>query len=93
MTAYHFPNDGAEAERLEIQYEILKRVLDGKNWLAPISKRRPPRQVLDIGTGTGTWCNEVGDEFPGARVTGTDLSPALMPEIANPNVEFIVDDL
>jgi metalloendopeptidase OMA1, mitochondrial len=93
LAAYHFPNDEEEAERLEYQYEILKQVMDGKSWLAPLSKKRPPRRVLDIGTGTGTWCIEFGDKFPEADVVGTDLSPTLMPNMSSPNVSFIVDDL
>jgi metalloendopeptidase OMA1, mitochondrial len=91
--AYHFPNDEAEAERLDLQYEVLKQVLDGKSHLAPLSKKRPPRRILDIGTGTGTWCIEMGDAFPGATVIGTDLSPTLMPSVSSPNVSFLVDDL
>lgn len=92
MTAYHFPNDPPEAERLNLQYAVLKGMLGQRNYLAPFSQANPPRRVLDIATGTGAWCLDMGDEFPDARITGTDLSPTIMPEFASPNVYFNVDN-
>ncbi len=47
--------------------------------------------MLDIGTGTGIWAIDFADEFPGARVIGTDLSP-IQPGFVPPNVKFYVDD-
>jgi SAM-dependent methyltransferase len=47
--------------------------------------------VLDIGTGTGIWAIEFADEFPGAVVIGTDLSP-IQPGFVPPNIKFYVDD-
>jgi SAM-dependent methyltransferase len=47
--------------------------------------------VLDIGTGTGIWAIEFADEFPGAVVIGTDLSP-IQPSFVPPNLKFYVDD-
>ena len=32
-------------------------------------------RVLDIGTGTGIWAIEMGDQYPNADIIGTDLSP------------------
>jgi methylase of polypeptide subunit release factors len=46
--------------------------MDGKLYFAPIES---PKRVLDIGTGTGIWAMDFGDEFPEAEVTGTDISP------------------
>lgn len=40
--------------------------------LAPLVK---PERVLDIGTGTGIWAIQMGDEYPESTVIGTDLSP------------------
>ena len=34
-----------------------------------------PKNMLDIGTGTGIWAMEMADRYPDATVIGTDLSP------------------
>lgn len=36
--------------------------------------------MLDVGTGTGIWCIDFGDEHPNADVLGFDLS-ATQPEL------------
>ena len=64
--------------------------MDGKLHWAPISKN--PSRILDIGTGTGIWAIEIGDEFPMADVLGNDLSP-IQPRWVPPNVRFEVDDV
>ncbi len=46
--------------------------------------------ILDIGTGTGIWANELGDLYPSASIEATDLSP--IQGAAPPNVQFIIDD-
>jgi len=90
-TAYPYPNDSDEVERLDFQYDILKILLDGRNYLAPWSQQHPPRKVFDIATGTGKWAVEMGDEFPNAHIIGIDLSP-IQPPVVPPNVEFYVED-
>ena len=56
--------------------------------LAPLSD---PREILDIGTGTGVWALEMAKKFPRAHVTGIDLSP-IQHKSDLPNVEWLVDD-
>lgn len=90
--SYYYPNDPTENERLDEQYEILKFVLGGRNYLAPLSRHNPPKRVLDIATGTGTWAIDMGDEFPEAQIVGSDLSPS-QPEYVPPNVRFFVEDM
>jgi predicted O-methyltransferase YrrM len=90
-SAYHFPNDELELDRLDSQHEILRILLDGRNYLAPLSHENPPRKILDIATGTGRWAIEMGDEFPRTSIIGTDLSP-VQPEMVPPNVRFCIDD-
>ncbi|KAI6709607.1 hypothetical protein JHW43_007877 [Diplocarpon mali] len=88
QTAYLFPNDSTEADRLDHQYEILKRTFHGKNYFAPLSN---PERILDIGTGTGKWAIEMGDDFPKAEIQATDLSP-IQPSNVPANVHFFIDD-
>lgn len=89
--AYHYPNDPPEAERLDEQYEIIKEVMGGRLYFAPLSHQNPPKKVLDLATGTGRWAIEFGDEFPEADVIGTDLSP-IQPGFVPPNVRFFIED-
>ena len=71
--SYMFPNDELENDRLDFQHAIFLRTLGGKLHLAPIPG--DVQNVLDIGTGTGIWAIDFADEYPSARVVGTDLSP------------------
>ncbi|KAK4241320.1 hypothetical protein C8A03DRAFT_41263 [Achaetomium macrosporum] len=89
--SYHFPNDATENERMDEQYEILKMVMDGRLHLAPFSRTQPPRKILDIATGTGTWAIDMGDLYPTSQIIGTDLSP-IQPSFVPPNVRFFVED-
>lgn len=91
MPAYNYPNDPTEIERLDDQYEILKLVMDGRNYFAPFSQENPPKKVLDVATGTGIWAVEMGDEFPDAKIIGTDLSP-IQPQYVPLNVRFFIED-
>ena len=50
-----------------------------------------PRRILDVGTGTGQWAIEMGDEFPDCEIQGTDLSP-IQPHSVPENVHFYIDD-
>lgn len=51
-----------EIKRLDIQHVILKVLLGGRNWFAPLNRLplKRPRNILDIGCGTGLWCKEMG---------------------------------
>ncbi|ROT42181.1 S-adenosyl-L-methionine-dependent methyltransferase [Sodiomyces alkalinus F11] len=89
---YHFPNDEMETERLDLQHHIFYLTLDGKLGLAPsIQPGAQVGRVLDLGTGTGIWAMDFGDEHPEAEVVGIDLSP-IQPLFVPPNVKFEIDD-
>lgn len=90
-TAYAFPNDTREQERLELQGLCIKKLLGDRLYLAPLSPEKPPRRILDIATGVGDWAVEMGDMFPESTVIATDLSP-IQPDEVPPNVEFYVED-
>ncbi|KAF5586121.1 glycoside hydrolase family 76 [Fusarium pseudoanthophilum] len=89
--SYLFPNDNTEQERLGIMGECYKMIMKGKLYLAPLSTRRPPKNILDIATGIGDWAIQMGDIFPNATIIGTDLSP-IQPNDVPPNVYFYVED-
>ncbi|CVK88215.1 related to methyltransferase [Fusarium mangiferae] len=87
-TEYWAPNDAQQNHGLDLTHVGLFFTLDEKLFLAPIEA---PKRVLDIGTGTGIWAIDFGDEYPEAEVTGTDLSP-IQPVVVPPNVKFVIED-
>jgi ubiquinone/menaquinone biosynthesis C-methylase UbiE len=59
----------------------------------------PPARALDLGTGTGAGALWLAREFPDARVTGLDISEAMiqqakakLPDELSGRVEFLVGD-
>ncbi|KAL2356158.1 S-adenosyl-L-methionine-dependent methyltransferase, partial [Cryomyces antarcticus] len=86
--SYLFPNDEIENDRLDLQYEILKMLFEGRAYFAPLKN---PKKILDIGTGTGIWPIEMAHQFPDCEITGTDLSP-IQPQWVPDNVRFVIDD-
>ncbi|KAK3939454.1 S-adenosyl-L-methionine-dependent methyltransferase [Diplogelasinospora grovesii] len=86
---YNFPNDDVEQQREDMKHAMIK-MLCGQLHFAPIGSH--PQEVLDIGTGTGIWAIEMGDQFESANILGIDLSP-IQPEWVPPNVRFMVDDV
>ncbi|KAF2461446.1 S-adenosyl-L-methionine-dependent methyltransferase [Lineolata rhizophorae] len=89
--AYLLPNDEKEQERLDGQHQMWLMALGGKLHIAPL--RKDIQSVLDIATGTGVWAMDMADEYPSAKVVGTDLSP-IQPNLKSvpPNCSFIVED-
>ena len=69
---------------------MLTMVNDGKLHLAPLDPT--PQRILDIGTGTGIWCIDMGDLYPSAEIIGVDIS-ASMPTFVPTNVRFEIDDV
>ncbi|KAH7058598.1 S-adenosyl-L-methionine-dependent methyltransferase [Macrophomina phaseolina] len=87
---YQFPNDDREQDRLDMVHALHSLIKDDKLFLAPLTH---PKRILDIGTGTGLWAIQAGDEFPDAElIIGNDLSP-IQPRWVPPNVSFEVDDV
>ncbi|KAF9872754.1 hypothetical protein CkaCkLH20_09617 [Colletotrichum karsti] len=90
---YMVPNDDREVERLDLQHNMFMQTFDGRLGTAP--PNRPDatvRRVLDVGTGSGIWAMDFGDDHPETEVRGIDLS-AVFPEFTPPNVKFEIDDL
>ncbi|KAH8660063.1 S-adenosyl-L-methionine-dependent methyltransferase [Xylariales sp. PMI_506] len=86
---YFLPNDAAEQDRLDLQHEIVRLMFDG--WLALAPLPTVPKNVLDIGTGTGIWALEFAEQNPQSNVIGTDLS-AIQPLSTQPNCTFVKTD-
>ena len=75
---------------LDLQYHALRLCFNDRLFFAPIGDK--PAAILDVGTGTGIWAIEVGDQYPDTQVTGTDLSP-IQPAWVPPNVSFEIDNV
>lgn len=73
---------------MDIEHHNQKLQLDGKLHLCPLED---PKEVLDMGTGTGIWCIDMADEYPDCQILGIDLSP-VQPSWVPPNCKFDVDD-
>ncbi|KDN61783.1 hypothetical protein CSUB01_00328 [Colletotrichum sublineola] len=90
---YNLPNDRREMERLNSQHYLCLFVLDGRLGVAPpCHPDSKVGRVLDVGTGSGVWAIDYGDEHPESEVLAMDLSPTFL-DAAPPNVTFEVDDL
>ena len=70
---YGLPRDEDEMERIDMAHEKYFLLLEHNRYRAPISD--DPKNVLDLGTGTGIWCVDFADKFPGAQVVGVDIAP------------------
>ncbi|KAF6812004.1 methyltransferase domain-containing protein [Colletotrichum plurivorum] len=90
---YNAPNDERELDRLDLQHNLIMRTFDGRLGTAPPNDPGAKvGRVLDVGTGTGIWAIEFGDEHPEADVLGVDLS-AVQLKFLPPNVRFEIDDI
>ncbi|KAF4862744.1 Secondary metabolism regulator LAE1 [Colletotrichum siamense] len=90
---YNMPNDEQELDRLDLIHNMCLMSLDDRLGLAPqCQEGATVGRVLDVGTGTGIWAIDFGDEHPEAEVLGVDLS-ATQPGHVPPNVRFEVDDI
>ncbi|KAL0939224.1 uncharacterized protein CTRU02_205834 [Colletotrichum truncatum] len=94
---YSYPNDERENDRLDLQHNLFLITYDNKLGTAPPNEKDSSKgfranRVLDVGTGTGLWAIEYGEEHPEAEVIGIDLS-AIQPDFTPPNVKFEIDDI
>ncbi|KAI9740853.1 MAG: hypothetical protein M1818_004458 [Claussenomyces sp. TS43310] len=85
---YAMPNDEAEQDREDMKHAMSVNLCGGRLHLAPLDN---PQNIIDLGTGTGIWAIDMGDDYPSASILGIDLSP-IQPAWVPPNVRFMVDD-
>ncbi|KAK0642975.1 S-adenosyl-L-methionine-dependent methyltransferase [Cercophora newfieldiana] len=85
---YWQPNDDKQNDGLDLQHHMMLLLAGNKLFRAPLED---PQSVLDVGTGTGIWAVDFAEQFPGATVIGTDLSP-IQPPWVPPNCSFELDD-
>ncbi|KAK1781460.1 S-adenosyl-L-methionine-dependent methyltransferase [Copromyces sp. CBS 386.78] len=83
-TSYWGPNDQKQNEMLDIFHHAITIALDDDLYKAPITDK--PKNVLDIGTGTGLWAIDFAEKFPECSVIGTDVS-AIQPTWVPPNAD------
>ncbi|KXG52938.1 uncharacterized protein PGRI_081930 [Penicillium griseofulvum] len=93
---YSIPSDEQQFETYEAGH-LVDLIMDSDQpnplFRSPIgSDRERPLQVLDIGTGKGTWAIDVADMFPNATVRGVDLFPPPVTWMP-PNCVIEVDDV
>ncbi|TDZ13885.1 Secondary metabolism regulator LAE1 [Colletotrichum orbiculare MAFF 240422] len=86
---YLLPNDSLEQEREDMKHILVLCFCDGALHGAPLES---PQKILYVGTGTGIWAIDMGDEHPESEITGVDLSLIQHPFVP-PNVHFLVDDV
>ncbi|KAF4979791.1 hypothetical protein FZEAL_4065 [Fusarium zealandicum] len=95
---YNLPNDSQENERLDLQHNLCLLTFDNKLGLSPPNMPDSKvKRILDLGTGTGVWAIDFGDEHPDAEVklkTWSLRSTAdrLLSSVP-PNVRFEIDDI
>ena len=70
--AYVYPSTDAEAQRLELQGS---KLYGGMSFLEPFLAQSP-REVLDVGCGSGVFARHVARALPSADVIGLDIDEA-----------------
>ncbi|KXJ93798.1 S-adenosyl-L-methionine-dependent methyltransferase [Microdochium bolleyi] len=86
----YVPFDESEQRHMHARHRLLRVCLDG----ALTNTRLSPeiRTIVDIGTGTGVWAIEMASRYPGARITGIDISN-IQSRIVPGNVDYIIADI
>ncbi|KAK9696622.1 hypothetical protein K7432_012354 [Basidiobolus ranarum] len=87
---YPLPNDVEEVGRLNLQHHLFRYLLQS-NYIAPVSP--DAKRILDVGCGSGIWCQEVSQTFPEAQFYGIDISDVNKATVTMPNFTFVNGDI
>ncbi|KAI9472276.1 MAG: S-adenosyl-L-methionine-dependent methyltransferase [Benjaminiella poitrasii] len=90
-SAYWFPNDDEEMDRLIGQHFAIKSLFGGNivNLIAKsIGMEYRNNIILDLGCGPGTWLMDVATEYPASQFIGVDMCDIFPNSIRPPNVSF-----
>src|SRR5215471_12150535 len=88
---YVLPWTMEEVRRLDFQHYLLRQAMAG-NYCAPLKR---PKNILDVGCGTGRWAQEMAQTFPEANVIGLDIfdPPVVINALTKPsNYQFVMAD-
>ncbi|QRW02665.1 methyltransferase domain protein [Ceratobasidium sp. AG-Ba] len=88
-----YPSDNIR--RCIVRYFVGVSIFGG-NYVGPVKETLSPvsgrlRQVLELGTRTGTWVQAMAEEFPDVHFRSLDVIP-MMPHVPCHNVTFEVYD-
>ncbi|PFH60686.1 hypothetical protein XA68_10524 [Ophiocordyceps unilateralis] len=86
---YYMPNDELEQLRLSLQHQVFLHLLRGDMTCVPLDN---PKNILDVGTGTGEWPIRLAELFPECEVVGTDISAIAETHSVPMNVFFEIED-
>lgn len=84
---YFFPKDINEQDRLNFQHYALRHLLKG-NYLSPLEENEV-HDILDVGSGSGIWVQEMSQEFPRAKAIGIDIELPLSKQPMPKNSLFL----
>jgi len=74
---------------MDLYHHAQMLLYDGKIFQAPL--KADIKNALDVGTGTGLWAVDFGEQFPDCKVVGTEISP-MQPSWVPPNVHWEIDN-
>jgi len=67
-------------DRIAPQWDTMQRATALAAFELALEEVRPPRRVLDLGTGTGSAALALARRFPESEIVGVDLSPRMIDE-------------
>lgn len=89
---YILPWNMEEVSRQDFQHYLLRQAMSG-NHRAPLKR---PKNILDVGCGTGRWGQEMAQMFSDANVIGIDIfDPPVEANASNKpsNYQFVMADI